>query len=93
MSIARALDSQGRPLKQIELCDVHLKALASERPVVTFCANPRFRERISPSQIAAGEAYARAFAKGCDLTRISVICELRAGHVLRMKRNIERDYR
>ncbi len=41
MSIARALDSQGRPLKQIELCDAHLKELASERPVVAFWANPR----------------------------------------------------
>jgi hypothetical protein len=38
-TFARALDSQGQPLKQIELCDVHLKALASERPVITFCAN------------------------------------------------------
>jgi hypothetical protein len=37
-TIARALDSQGRPLKQIELCDAHLKALASEQPVITFCA-------------------------------------------------------
>ncbi len=39
-SIARALDSQGRPLKQIELCDAHLKAFAFARPVITFCANP-----------------------------------------------------
>jgi hypothetical protein len=39
-AIARALDSQGRPLKQIELCDAHLKALAAARPVITFCANP-----------------------------------------------------
>jgi hypothetical protein len=39
-TIARALDSQGRPLKQIELCDTHLKALGSARLVITFCANP-----------------------------------------------------
>jgi hypothetical protein len=39
-TIVRALDSQGRPLKQIELCDAHLKALASARLVIPFCANP-----------------------------------------------------
>ena len=39
-TIARALDSQGRPLKQIELCDAHLKALAAVRPVTTFRTNP-----------------------------------------------------
>jgi hypothetical protein len=36
------------PLKQIELCDAHLKALASERPVVTFWANPRAGSASAP---------------------------------------------
>jgi hypothetical protein len=39
-TIVRALNSQGRPFKQIELCNDHLKALASARPVTAFRENP-----------------------------------------------------
>ncbi len=38
-TIARALDSQGRPLKQIELCDAHLKVLTAARLMTAFRAN------------------------------------------------------
>src|SRR6266852_1152774 len=35
----RALPAQGWPLKQIELCDAHLKALVSARPLTTCKRN------------------------------------------------------
>jgi hypothetical protein len=38
--IGRSCHGRRGPLKQIELCNAHLKALASARRVITFCGNP-----------------------------------------------------
>src|SRR5260370_38076372 len=49
-----------------------------------FLRKPLGQERISRSQIAAARLMRGRLPKGCDLTRISVVRELRADHVLRM---------